>query len=185
MLFRSGNDARGKPILVDRAEVDAAVTVAFDTYKVVAFYFDPSHAKADDAIEDDRFLWPLVDRWHERYKNRLDKRYWPIKSGPKAHSIAFDMSGRFAQQQFQPAVTQAAEDMEAGEAPYRDSAVLRRHLKNARRREGRFGITIGKENRSSTRKVDLAVCFVGARMLYRLVRLNQKTGGAGRVIVLD
>ena len=180
-----GNDARGKPILVDRAEVDAAVTVAFDTYKVVAFYFDPSHAKADDAIEDDRFWWPLVDRWHERYKNRLDKRYWPIKFGPRAHSIAFDMSGTFAQQQFQPAVTQAAEDMEAGEAPYRDSAVLRRHLKNARRREGRFGITIGKENRSSTRKVDLAVCFVGARMLYRLVRLNQKTGGAGRVIVLD
>lgn len=180
-----GNDAQGKPVLVDRAAVDAAVTLAFDDYSVVAFYFDPSHAKADDAVEDDRFWWPLVDRWHERYKNRLDKRYWPVKSGPKAHSVAFDMSGTYAQQLFQPAVTQAAEDMEAGEAPYRDSAVLRRHLKNARRREGRFGITIGKENRSSTRKVDLATCFVGARMLYRIVRLNQRTGGKGRVIVFD
>ena len=180
-----GNDAKGHPILVDRSEVDAAVIVAFDTYTVVAFYFDPSHAKADDAVEDDRFWWPLVDRWHERYKNRLDKRYWPVKSGPKLHSIAFDMSSSSAQQLFQPAVTQAAEDMEAGEAPYRDSAVLRRHLKNARRREGRFGITIGKESRSSARKIDLAVCFVGARMLYRLVRLNQKTGGKGRVIVFD
>lgn len=180
-----GNDAHGKPILVDRSELDADVTLAFDLYTVVAFYFDPSHAKADDAVEDDRFWWPLVDRWHERYKNRLDKRYWPVKSGPKSHSIAFDMSSSSAQQLFQPAVTQAAEDMEAGEAPYRDSAVLRRHLKNARRREGRFGITIGKESRSSARKIDLAVCFVGARMLYRLVRLNQKAGGKGRVIVFD
>lgn len=180
-----GNDAQGKPILVDRNELDADVMLAFDTYTVVAFYFDPSHAKADDAIEDDRFWWPLVDRWHERYKNRLDKRYWPVKSGPKAHSIAFDMSSSSAQQLFQPAVTQAAEDMAAGQAPYRDSAVLRRHLKNARRREGRFGITIGKENRSSTRKVDLAVCFAGARMLYRIVRLNQKVGGRGRVVVFD
>lgn len=172
-------------VLVNRAELDAAVTLAFDTYKPIAFYFDPSHAKADDAVEDDRFWWPLVDDWHRRYSRRLDKRYWPIKTGPKAHAVAFDMSGSAAQQLFQPAVTQAADDLEAGEAPHHGGANLRRHMKNARRREGRFGITIGKENRSSTRKVDLAVCFVGARMLRRLVLLNKKTGGSGRVIVLD
>jgi hypothetical protein len=28
--------------------LDARVTEIFDTYKPVAFYFDPSHAKADD-----------------------------------------------------------------------------------------------------------------------------------------
>lgn len=183
-----GKDADGKPILVDRNALDADVILAFDTFKVVAFWFDPSHAKADDAIEDDRFWWPIVDRWHERYHRKLDKRFWPIKSGPKTHSVAFDMSGSAAQQLFQPAVTQAAEDMEAGEAPYRDSSVLRRHLKNARRREGRFGITIGKESRSSARKIDLAVCFVGARMLWRIVRLAQKstgTPGKGRVLIRD
>ena len=183
-----GRDSDGKPILVDRSELDAAVILAFDIYRPIAFWFDPSHAKADDAVEDDRFWWPLVDQWHERYHRKLDKRFWPIKSGPKLHAVAFDMSGSSAQQLFQPAVTQAAEDMEQGQAPYRDSAVLRRHLKNARRREGRFGITIGKESRSSTRKVDLAVCFVGARMLWRIVRLAQKTTGTpgkGRVIVRD
>jgi hypothetical protein len=182
-----GIDAQGKPILVDRNQLDAKVILAFDVYKVTAFYFDPSHAKADDAIEDDRFWWPMVDRWHETYHRRLDKRFWPVKSGTRMHSIAFDMSSPAAQQLFQPAVTQAAEDLEAGEAPYADSGVLRRHMKNARRREGRFGITIGKESRSSTRKVDLAVCFVGARMLWRLVRLSRKTGtpGKGRVIVFD
>ena len=171
--------------LVNRAELDAAVTIAFDRFKVVAFYFDPSHAKADDQVEDDRFWWPMVDKWHERYKNRLDKRYWPIKSGPKAHSVAFDMSGTLAQQLYQPAVTQASEDLERGEAPHHGGQALKRHMKNARLREGRFGVVIGKESRSSTRKVDLAVCFVGARMLWRIVRLNQKTGGKGRVIVLD
>lgn len=183
-----GKDADNKPILVDRSELDAAVIVAFDTYKPIAFYFDPSHAKADDAVEDDRFWWPLVDKWHERYHRRLDKRFWPVKSGARTHSVAFDMSGSAAQQLFQPAVTQAAEDLEAGQAPYRDSAVLRRHLKNARRREGRFGITIGKESRSSARKVDLAVCFTGARMLWRIVRLAQKgtgTPGKGRVVIRD
>lgn len=183
-----GKDSDGKPILVNRGELDAAVTVAFDRFKVVAFWFDPSHAKADDAVEDDRFWWPLVDQWHQRYHGRLKKEFWPVKSGPKAHAVAFDMSGSAAQQLFQPAVTQAAEDLETGEAPYRDSAALRRHLKNARRREGRFGITIGKENRSSTRKVDLAVCFVGARMLWRIVRLARKGKGApskGRVLIRD
>lgn len=180
-----GRDSDGKPILVDRHRLDEAVIKAFDRFKVVAFWFDPSHAKADDAVEDDRFWWPLVDQWHERYHRRLKKEFWPVKSGPRSHSIAFDMSGSAAQQLFQPAVTQVAEEMEAGDTPYCDSAALRRHLKNARRREGRFGITIGKESRSSTRKVDLAVCFVGARMLWRIVRLGRKTGtpGKGRVMV--
>ncbi len=182
-----GKDAHGKPVLVDRNKLDEAVIKAFDRFKVIAFWFDPSHAKADDAIEDDRFWWPLVDQWHERYHRRLKKEFWPVKSGPKLHSIAFDMSGTYAQQLFQPAVSQVAEEMENGETPYRNSAALRRHLKNARRREGRFGITIGKENRSSTRKVDLAVCFVGARMLWRIVRLSRKTGtpGKGRVLIRD
>jgi hypothetical protein len=60
-------DRDGQAELVNRTALDAAVTNAFDTYKVVAFYFDPSHAKADDAVEDDRFWWPLVDDWHRRY----------------------------------------------------------------------------------------------------------------------
>jgi hypothetical protein len=171
--------------LVNRTKVDEAVTDAFDTYTVVAFYFDPSHAKADDAVDDDRFFWPLVDDWHRRYWGRLNKKFWPIKTGPKAHSVAFDMSGSTAQGLFQPAVTQAAEDLEAGTAPHHGGGQLRRHMKQAKRREGRFGVMLGKEHRSSTRKIDLAVCFVGARMLWRIVRLSQKSGapGKGRVLV--
>lgn len=171
--------------LVNRTKVDEAVTDAFDTYKIVAFYFDPSHAKADDSTDDDRFWWPLVDDWHRRYSGRLNKKFWPIKSGPRAHSVAFDMLTTPAQLLFQPAVQQLAEDLEAGTAPHHGGGQLRRQCKNAKRREGRFGISIGKEHRSSARKVDLAVCFVGARMLWRIVRLSQKSGapGKGRVVV--
>jgi hypothetical protein len=45
-------------------------------------------------------------------------------------------------------------------------------MKNARKREGRYGMTVGKEHRSSSRKVDLAVCAIGARMLWRQVSLK-------------
>lgn len=170
--------------LVNRTEVDAAVTEAFDTYRVVAFWFDPSHAKATDAVDDDRFWWPLVDQWHERYHKRL--KLWVTKSGNKRHSVAFDMLTTAAQQAFQPQVQQLAEDLENGVAPHHGGDSLRRHMKNARRREGRFGFSIGKEHRSSKRKVDLAVCAIGARMLWRMYRLQERKGtpGKGRVLVM-
>lgn len=171
--------------LVNRSLVDAAVDEAFERFRVVAFFFDPSHAKADDSIEDDRFWWPLVDKWHEKYSRKL--KVWATQSGPKKHSIAFDMLKPGPQQLFQPAVSQLREELRTGTALHNGGAELRRHMKNARKREGRYGMSIGKEHRSSKRKVDLAVCAVGARMLWRMVRLSKKTGapGKGRVIVLD
>jgi hypothetical protein len=65
--------------IVSRSAVDEAVDVAFERFDVVAFFFDPSHAKADDAVEDDRFWWPLVDKWHEKYHSRL--KFWAVRSG--------------------------------------------------------------------------------------------------------
>lgn len=178
--------------LVDRAALDAAVVEAFDTYKPAAFYFDPSHAKSGDAVEEDRFWWPLVDEWHRRYSRRLNKKFWPIK-GANGHSVAFDMTKAANQAVFQPAVTQLAEDLAAKAkdpaaegAPHHGGKQLVLHMKAAKRREGKFGVSIGKDSRSSPRKVDLAVCFVGARMLWRLVRLStSNSSGKGRVIVLD
>ena len=176
-----------KGVLVDRAAMDADVTMAFDLYKITAFYFDPSHAKAGDGVEDDRFWWPLVDDWHRRYSAKLDKKYWPVKSGPRTHSIAFDMLTTPAQQTFQPVVSQVADELRDAPCPQHNGGPLKRHMKNARRREGRFGLTIGKEHRSSSRKVDLGVCYVGAHMLRRIVRMSTKQGtpGRGRVIVME
>jgi hypothetical protein len=45
-----------------------------------------------------------------------------------------------------------------------------------------------KDNRESAKKIDLAVCAAGARMLWRIVSLsrvkNSGTPGKGRVIAL-
>jgi hypothetical protein len=40
---------------------------------------------------------------------------------------------------------------------------------NARRRPNRYGATISKESPKSAKKIDAAVCVVGARMVRRLV----------------
>jgi hypothetical protein len=162
-----------KGALVNRNEVDLAVDEAMDRFQVHGFFFDPSHAKADDAIEDDRFWWPLVDRWHERYGAKL--KLHAVKSGPRKHAIAFDMLQPGPQMLFQPSVSQTAEDLENGEALHDGSTRLRLHMKNARRREGRYGVSMGKEHRMSSRKVDLAVCYVGARMMWRMARLGEQT----------
>lgn len=160
--------------IVDREAVDAAVEKAFDTYKVVAFWFDPSHAKDNNAAGDeDRFWWPYVDRWHKKYNRRIEKRFWAVQGGANQHAIAFDMLKPTPQQLFQAAVSQVAEDLKSGECPIHDGKRLKQQMKYARRREGRYGMSIGKEHRSSTRKVDLAVCLIGARMLMRHVNLKK------------
>lgn len=164
----------GEGETVDRESLDTAVEQAFETYKVVAFWFDPSHAKANDGVgEDDRFWWPYVDRWHEKYHRKIDRKFWATQTGTHQHAIAFDMLKPGPQQLFQPAVSQTADDLEHSAFAVQDSKRLIQHMKNARRREGRYGMSMGKEHRTSSRKVDLAVCLVGARMLRRQVLLKK------------
>ena len=58
------------------------------------------------------------------------------------------------------------------------------HLKHARRSPNRYGVSVWKGHRESSRKIDLAVCFIGARMLRRQflnTTATRKTGKqAGR-----
>jgi len=163
--------------IVDRVAVDRAVDEAFETYRVRAFWFDPSHAMDENAEGDARFWWPLVDQWHERYGRRL--KLHPVKSGMRKHSIAFDMLLPSSQQLFQPACEQLAHDIDDGMVTHHGGKHLMQHMMNAKRRPGKYAVGIGKEHRSSARKVDLAVCAVGARMLWRLMKLEKRTGAPG------
>jgi phage terminase large subunit-like protein len=54
------------------------------------------------------------------------------------------------------------------------SRSMRAHVLNARRRPNEWGVSLGKEHRESKRKIDMAVCAVGARMVRRLL-LNKTT----------
>lgn len=172
---------------IDRAAVDNAVIDIMATYKVLAFFFDPSHAKDDDAEDDERWFWPLCDEWHRRYGRRL--KVWAIKTGDRQHAVAWDMTSQTRLAQFVPAVEQLDADIESGEFRFHQaggSSWLQRHLVNARRAPGKFGVSMRKEHRESGKKIDLAVCAAGARMLRRMVLLQRKnTGSKGRVIVLD
>lgn len=171
--------------IVNRDAVDHAVVEAFKTYKVIAFWFDPSHAKDDDAEGDARFWWPMVDQWHEQYHKKL--KLWPVLTGPRRHAIAFDMLLPSNQAQFVPACEQLQSDVESGVFEHHGGERLIEHMINARRRPNKYGVGIGKEHRESKYKIDLAICAVGARMLWRQVRLSNKQGtpGKGRVIVMD
>lgn len=175
--------------IVSRDAVDRTVTEAFDAYRVVAFWFDPSHAKDDDAEGDSRFWWPLCDDWMARFGARL--KLWPVQSGPKRHAVAFDMATPAAQALFVPAVEQCLADFDAAtgtEVRFRRSDWLVEHCVNARRNpNSKYGVTIRKEHRESARKIDLAVCLIGARMLRRMYQLSKKGNGVpgkGRVIAL-
>lgn len=168
----------GREWRVDRDEVDLAVQSMMDTYKVVAFWGDPSHALDDDEAES---YWDgLFDRWHERYARKL--QVWAIKGGDRQHSVMWDMTNTVNQQMFTHAAMQMVDEVQKGELIHDGDRLLRRHVLNARRRPNKWGISIGKEHRSSRKKIDLAVCGVGARMLRRVV-LNkgagqrQRTGG--------
>jgi hypothetical protein len=172
---------------VNRDLLDVAVEDAVGAYRVLGLFFDPSHAKTDDQTDDDRFWWPLVDEWHQRYAKRL--KLWAVKTGPRQHAVAFDMLKPGMQQRFQPLVAQTAEEMKAGTCPHHGGTVLRAHMKNARIRDGAYGSTVGKEHRSSKLKIDLAVCAIGARMMRREYLLAKKDAGdgapgKGRVLVL-
>jgi hypothetical protein len=179
--------------VVDRDAVDHAVVQAFEKFRVVAFWFDPSHAKDDDAEGDNRFFWPLVDEWAQRYGRRL--KCHPVKSGPRAHAVAFDMAVELNHKTFVQGCEQTLGELEGQAGKPRDerpvrflrSGTLIEHLRNAKAAPGKFGVSMRKENRESARKIDLAVCLVGARMLRRIYILQNRTGtpGKGRVIILD
>lgn len=175
--------------LVDRFAVDHAVAAAFSTYKVVAFWFDPSHARDENAEGDERYWWPTVDEWALRYGRKL--RHWPIKTGNNRHAVAWDMAVATHQAIFTAAVEQLDADIEAGVFRFTSSGWLERHLKNARRAPNKYGVSMQKNHRESSKKIDLGVCAVGARMLWRQTQLaelaNKSKGapGSGRVVVLS
>jgi hypothetical protein len=161
---------RGKGWIVDRAGVNAAVESMFASYKVVGFFADPSDTRDDDG---ERFWEPMIDDWHRQYGPQL--QVWATQSGDRRHSISWDMRNRMHVEAFTLAAGRFLTEMATRGFTHDGSGMLRQHIRNARRRTNNHGVSFGKEHRESARKVDLAVCAVGASMLRRLM-LNKDTG---------
>ena len=168
--------------VVDRGIVDDVMRRFVESHNVVAIFADPSHARDDETME--RFWDPLLDEWHKRWGRRL--RLWPTE-GKGGHSIIFDMSDPGNLKEFvghvgvvTGEISSFQKNPEAGRPFTWDGDIrLRTHVLNARRVPTRYGLSLGKNHRESGRKIDLAVCMVGALMVRRryLMRTRKKKGG--------
>lgn len=170
--------ARGRTWRAPRQEIDSRVTEVMERFNVVAFWADPSHAQDDDMSS--RYWDGMIDDWHRRFRDRL--QLWAVKSGTTQHSIMWDMTSPERSKQFVDAAQTFVEEMEQKNdiedfAPSFTTCghpVLMTHLKNACEAPSKWGTTLSKPTRKSRRKIDAAVCAVGARMLRRYV-LNTDT----------
>ncbi|MBB2956796.1 terminase [Pseudoclavibacter helvolus] len=167
---------RGDGWVVPRERVDEAVEATFSTYRVVGFFGDPSHSLEDESASS--YWMPLFDKWHRLYKTRL--RIWASGSRKTGtgHAVMFDMADRSNTVAFAEAVGVTLQEMKDGAFTFDGDARLRRHILNARRYPVAGYVSIGKEHRESKRKIDLAVCMVGARMVRRrILNTKKKRGG--------
>lgn len=165
---------------VPRDAVDGVVRYAFALYDVVGFLGDPG-AGEDDLGQ--RYWDAMIDSWAADFGEQLS--VWSSQGGADRHAILWDMRSSARLKLFTEACERALSDIEAKALPHNGDPVLRIHVTNARRRPNAYGISIGKEHRESARKIDLAVCAIGARMVRRMYlalpankRRKRRTGRA-------
>ncbi|MBA2337296.1 MAG: terminase [Acidimicrobiia bacterium] len=139
---------------VDPDAVDFAVRRAFDRWQVAAFFADVREWESWVYTE-----WPL------RYRDTLE--VWAVPSGRPPQPVAWDMRGHG--DEFARAAEACHAEIEAGGFTHDGSSALSRHVAACRRRPFRDLITVGKESPDSPRKIDAAVCVIGARMVRRIV----------------
>jgi hypothetical protein len=157
-----------------REKVDAAVQSARERYTVVAFFGDPSHVLEDESMS--RYWDGLFDEWHRQMRHEL--RLWARPGKDSGHAVMFDMALMDNQKRFVDAVAMVEADVDDQALTHDGDARLRQHVLAARRQPTRAGMSIAKEHRESRRKIDLAVCMVGARMVRRLyLNTRKKKGG--------
>lgn len=156
---------RGALWTAPRAAIDAKVDELFERYDIVAFFADPSHTRDDETQE--RYWDETIDGWHRRYKDRL--KLWAVP-GAGGHSVMWDMASPARASKFTAAAERCAADIEDKDQfalVHDGDRRLVNHVRNAKQAPGRLGTSLRKEHRESPKKIDLAVCMVGARMARR------------------
>lgn len=157
-------DPNDDDAMVDVADVDRVVALAFERLTVLAFFADVKEWESFALTE-----------WPRRYQDDLLVLAAP--SSKPAQPIAWDMRGH--RTEFAKAAEACHEEIVAarevdGRVVYGDfthdgDSRVARHVGNARRRPHQQYVSIGKESPDSAKKVDAAVCVIGARMVRRLV----------------
>lgn len=159
-IFKIGHWKPEKPLgVVNVAAVDAGVRKAFDTYNVVAFWADVRE-------------WESFTRtaWPEDFGDRLIVP--AVRGGMSASPIAWDM--RSHSYQFAEAAETAFTEIQQQTFTHDGDSALGEHVSNCRVNEFKGRWSVKKESPKSSKKIDLAVCMIGARMLYRHVKNSKE-----------
>lgn len=143
---------QGEGWLVDRDDVDRVVRETFEERQVVAFFGDLAEFES------------YIDTWAQDFGERLVIQ---ASLGRSAHPVAWDMRGHG--RDFTEACKRTLIDIEERTLTHDGDPRLQRHVLNARRRPNKYGVSISKEGRESPKKIDLAVCAIGARMVRRML----------------
>lgn len=126
---------------VDRLAFDAAVSQAFEVYRVVGFYADPP-------------LWQdYVDSWAEEYGDQL------LVEATAKHPIEWWTK---ADTRMVPALERLHTAIVTGTVTHSGDRVMTRHFLNAREWKRRSGTVIGKEKKNSPKKMDAAIAATAA-----------------------
>lgn len=150
-----GNTHDGETL--DVRPVDERVQWAFDTYTVAGFFADVKEWESFTKIT-----------WPQRYADQLE--LMSVPGGRSPQWVAWDMRSKLWD--FTQAAELAEREIQEHSFTHDGSSLLSQHVRNAHRRENRFGIDIKKETPNSAKKIDAAVCMIGARMVRRLVMEN-------------
>jgi len=150
------SNAHNSDSVVPVGMVDAAVDRAFDRYSVMAFFADVKEWEGFVKVN-----------WPERHGDKV--LIWASPSGTDPQVFAWDMRGQGHTYQFGIATEFAETEINEGTFTHDGDDALGRHVGNARRHGYKGLVIIRKESPDSSRKIDAAVCMIGARMTRRTV----------------
>lgn len=137
---------------VSQPAVDRRVREVCKEYRVLAFYADVKEFEQ------------YVDSWAAD-PEITEHLLIDATSGKNRHAIAWDM--RSHTKDFTEAAERCLVDIKDKAVPHNGDVRLQRHVLNARRAPGKYGTSISKTGRESPRKIDFAVCLIGARKAWR------------------
>ncbi|WP_418345261.1 terminase [Rhodococcus pyridinivorans] len=149
----NSHDGEDEAGTVDVAAIDAKVDWAMDTYDVVMFMADVKEWESFTKVT-----------WPDRYADKL--RVMAVPAGKAQSWIAWDM--RSHDYEFTLAAELVEAEIREGLFTHDGKPALTAHVHNAKRRDGRWGISVQKETPNSPDKIDACVCMIGARMARRL-----------------
>jgi hypothetical protein len=141
--------------------IDEAVEAAHERYTVLAFFSDLHPWES------------YVDAWAERFG-----RGYVVKATAR-HAVAWDMRARKKDTTIE--IERLHTDIVEEAFKHDGDQRARQHFHNARRRPNAWGVTVGKEHRESSRKIDsvpaTALCRTARRLVLASPRYRRKRSG--------